>query len=219
MEITTEYIEKRFQYFNQLCFGGRLVLPPIRLSRSRRTLGQVRFMRRHRLWGKTKFYGFEFVISSLGVSFMDAEQVDDIILHEMIHFSILSDQLQDTSAHGKLFRSEMLRINRDFNRHITISYRSSTSEIAKERNIIGRKNVVATLLLADGSSGMMVVARTRICQIWRQLKQVPTVVQIKFFVTDNPFFNRFPRCITLKYHPMSRSELLSHLEDAQPLEM
>jgi predicted SprT family Zn-dependent metalloprotease len=56
--------------------------------------------------------------------------VQDTILHEMIHYSIAVKQIRDTSAHGKLFRAEMARINAEGNRHIRISYRLSPEQIA-----------------------------------------------------------------------------------------
>jgi predicted SprT family Zn-dependent metalloprotease len=58
------------------------------------------------------------------------EVVQDTILHEMIHYSIAVKQIRDTSAHGKLFRAEMARINAEGNRHIRISYRLSPEQIA-----------------------------------------------------------------------------------------
>ena len=55
--------------------------------------------------------------------------MEDIILHEMIHYYIAVNQLRDTSSHGRLFRREMARINADGNRHITISYRLSKEQL------------------------------------------------------------------------------------------
>ena len=66
-----------------------------------------------------------------GISVFSAENllIEDTILHEMIHYHIAVNQLRDTSAHGRLFRREMKRINAEGNRHITISYRLSKDQL------------------------------------------------------------------------------------------
>lgn len=216
MDISVAYIEERFHHFNELCYDGKLSLPPIRLSRSRRALGQVRFMRRRR-GGKPEFYNFDFAISCLLAKDMPECDVEDTILHEMIHYYILSNQWQDTSAHGMLFRREMERINRAFHRHITISHRSSATEPEPSVSDDKRRNVVAVLRLQDNRWGMMVAARTRVLQLWNQLERISEVKQVLWFISDNPFFNKFPRRSTLKYHPMPASDLLDKLSDAQLL--
>lgn len=217
MDISTAYIEERFHHFNILCYGGRLVMPPIRLSRSRRALGQVRFMRRRR-GGKVEFSNFDFAISVLLARDLCEQEVEDTILHEMIHYYILSNQLQDSSAHGVLFKSEMQRINHTFNRHITISHRSSSPvEQGNREKDDARMNVVAVLRLPDNRWGVMVVARTRVLQLWNQLERVPGLKQVLWFLSDDSFFSRLPRRTTLKYYPMEASELLDRLSSARIL--
>lgn len=214
MDISTAYIEERFQHFNILCFEGKLVLPPIRLSNSRRAFGQVRCMRRHRLDGMCEFYNFDFAISELLAKGMDEQQVDDTILHEMIHYYILSNQMHDTSAHGVLFRREMNRINRAFHRHIAISHRFMVGEQGNMEVNDKRQNVVAVFHLHDGRWGMMVVARTRVWQLWSRLESIPDVKQAYWFISCHPFFSQFPRRTTLKYYPMDSEDLIDKLGDA-----
>ena len=78
---------------------------PFRLSNARTFLGQLRYSRKRSFWGGWKYGNFQFVISA-GKE-MDERLLEDTIIHEMIHYHILSNQLQDTSAHGKLFRKMM----------------------------------------------------------------------------------------------------------------
>lgn len=214
MDISVAYIEERFQHFNSLCFEGKLVLPPIRLSRSRRALGQVRCMRSRRLDGMWKFCNFDFAISELLAKSMDEQQVDDTILHEMIHYYILSNQMHDTSAHGVLFKREMNRINRAFHRHITISHPPMDDDQSNSEINDKRKNVVAVLRLRDGGWGAMVVARTRVWEFWDLLESIPNVTQTHWFISCHPFFSHFPRRTTLKYRPMDSTDLIDKLGDA-----
>ncbi len=121
MTITVDYIRRNFDEFNMLVFGGVLKTPPFRVSRARTFLGMVKCKRKRMLLSKWHFYDFEFVISSKVNLLKDENEVEDVILHEMIHYYILSNQLQDSSAHGVLFRKMMKDINTKFNRNITIS--------------------------------------------------------------------------------------------------
>ena len=66
---------------------------------------------------------------------MDERLLEDTIIHEMIHYHILSNQLQDTSAHGKLFRKMMDDINARFGRNVTISHKPTEEEREKDREI------------------------------------------------------------------------------------
>lgn len=122
---TCDYVQRRFDEFNAQCFGGELRPIPVRLSRARSFLGQIAYRRERRLFRRDRFADFTLRIST---HFDLPEDVlDDVILHEMIHYSILSRQIKDTSAHGRLFRSMMNDINSRFGRHITVSYRRTAA--------------------------------------------------------------------------------------------
>ena len=49
MRPTKEYIERKYEELNKLCFGGELPVVPIQMSRARTYLGQLGFKRRPRL--------------------------------------------------------------------------------------------------------------------------------------------------------------------------
>ncbi len=217
MDITLDYIAQRYHHFNRLCFGGRLSVPPMRLSRARRSLGQVRYRKSRRLLGGWRYSDFTFVISATAARDLTPDEVDDTILHEMIHYFILSNQLQDTSAHGRLFRREMQRINSAIESHITITHRSEAKDEAEHPSADKRQNLVAVIRLRDNRWGVMVAARTRLFQLWEQLQSAPQVQEVHWYSTSNPYFNRFPRHTTLKYHPLPAAEIRAHLHDARPL--
>lgn len=126
---TLEYIQAHFDAYNQQFFGGQLPPLPIKLSHARGFLGKVTFVRR-RHWLFGPFRNEHFVLRINVKIDLPEEVVQDTILHEMIHYSIAIKQIRDTSAHGKLFRAEMARINAEGNRHIRISYRLSPEQIA-----------------------------------------------------------------------------------------
>lgn len=42
-EVTIEYLEKAFDHYNHLCFGGLLPRPKLRLSQAKSKLGWIRY--------------------------------------------------------------------------------------------------------------------------------------------------------------------------------
>jgi len=121
MIATLEFLEDRFDSFNELCFDG--TLPPVRikLGRATRCLGACAYKKRRHLFGRMEYFDFSLRFST---KFDLPEDVlEDTLLHEMIHYDILVNQRRDTSSHGRLFRAKMKEINERYGRHITISYR------------------------------------------------------------------------------------------------
>ena len=53
------------------------------------------------------------------------EEIEDTIIHEMIHYFIEVNKMEDSSAHGPLFLHMMNTINEKFGRHLTVSRKAS----------------------------------------------------------------------------------------------
>lgn len=213
MVATLDYVERKFNEFNHTIFGGRLKPLPFRLSNARTFLGQLRYSRKRSFWGGWKYGNFQFVISA-GKE-MDERLLEDTIIHEMIHYHILSNQLQDTSAHGKLFRKIMDDINARFGRNVTISHKPTEEEREKDREI--RRHLICTSRFADGRTGITIAARTRVFMLWNEIPKFPGVVECKWYSSLNPYFNRFRRSQTVKIYLVDREELERQLADALPL--
>ena len=153
---TIDYIQTRFDEYNERFFSSSLPPIPIRLSHAKGFLGKVTFTRKRKgLFAR--YQNTDFVLRINVRIDLPQEVVDDTILHEMIHYYIAVNQWNDTSTHGELFRHEMARINREGNRHITISHRLSDAEQAQARIHKGR--VVAVVTFADGRTGVKIVPK------------------------------------------------------------
>lgn len=216
--VSLAFVASRFAYFNQLCFEGKLPEPSFRLSRARKALGQIACKRQRTLLGRWHYSQFVFVISSVGTTNLSDEELDDIILHEMIHYYILSNQMQDSSAHGQLFRCEMQRINSQFARNITITRREKPGENAALDAKYERQSFVVVIHLQDGNLGVMAVAKTRLFQMWDFLAKAPAVCSAEWYVTRNSFFGRMPRRTSARYYIMKPEILKKELRDAVRLE-
>lgn len=208
MRATVEYARRKFAEFNETCFGGELPPLPIRMSRSRRNLGMFVHPRRHE---GPRGRG-ECLLKISDCLDQSEEEVENTIIHEMIHYYIWYKNLRDSSSHGPLFRSIMADINRRQGRRITVSHRSSPEEEASDTR--RRTNFVCVASLKDGRRGFVACARTRIWQINKDLGQSAMVGAVQWYVSDDPWFNSFPRARTTKL--FMTGELADHLRGATP---
>lgn len=204
MIATVEYVKERFDHFNALCFGS--VLEPVRieLMRSRTQLGQLRYRRRRKLAGGWRYSDFTLRISS--VVEMDEPLLEDTVLHEMIHYRILSSQKQDSSAHGILFRQMMEDINSRFGRHISISHRRTEEENDADTRV--RTHLVCVTLLKPDRLYVTVSARTACRSIRTALSRIEGIATQEWFVSSSPYFNRYPRSRTPKLYAVKDREAL-----------
>lgn len=193
---TVRYVEEKFDEFNRMIFGGELPRVPVRLTRARSYLGQLSSRRRRKLFGGWCYSDF---LLSMSVA-RDREELDiqDTIIHEMIHLHIIVRGLKDTAAHGELFRGMMRDINRRFGRHINVSHRCSEAEKNSDRQV--RAHYLCLLRLRTGQTGLIVAMKSAIIPLWDMVAALPGVEGYSWYGSVNPYFNRFRRARTLKYY-------------------
>lgn len=217
MIATLPFLEDRFKAFNALCFNGALPPVPLRLSRAVRTLGTCAYRKRKHLFGRTEYDGFAIRISTR-YDLPEAE-LEDVLLHEMIHYEILVSQQQDTSAHGRLFRARMKEINERFGRHITVSHRAGALQPVKAVSSKPVWRVVARVRFKDGREGVKVLPRNeaRMKAYRRGLRWSGQVSSVDFYLTADPWFGRFPKSSALNVFFPSDPDFASHFQDTERL--
>ena len=156
-------------------FGGELPEIPIYLSDAKTFLGKFCFKKRKLPNGKTAYYDFSLRMNTR--LDLPEQEVEDTIIHEMIHYFIAYKNLEDASAHGPIFQHIMKSINERFGRHLTISYKTTAAEREALQDKRPRYHVVAVLQLCDGRFAVKVLPR--IMQLHEQrhlLQPVPQLV-------------------------------------------
>ena len=129
-EVTVEYLEKAFDHYNHLCFGGLLPRPRLRLSQAKSRLGWMRYKVDA---NDESLIPYDFTIGITTAYRLNTEQIDDVLIHEMIHYHIVYHQLRDNAPHGRRFRQIMETINHDYQRHIRISVRHANLPTRRTR--------------------------------------------------------------------------------------
>ncbi len=217
MKATVPYIEQKFQEFNRQMFGGKLPLLPIELSNAKTFLGQCVYKKRRRLFGKPQLYDFRLRINTR--IDLPEQELEDIIIHEMIHYYIGYHQLKDTSTHGALFRQMMHDINSRYGRHLTISHKTTQEQREQLQDKRPRSHVVAVVTFHDGRTGIKVLpcVQRSIVHYYRHVKANPEIQDVRLFVSNDIFFNRYPSSSALRVHFLSADEINTHLQGASSL--
>lgn len=213
MKPTIEYIEIKFGEFNHLIFDDKLPMLPIQLSNAKTFLGMLVYKKRRKLFGRIEKYDFRLRISTR-MDLPEAE-VEDTIIHEMIHYYIDYNGIKDTSAHGQVFRQMMSDINTRFGRHITITHKSTPEQRQQLVDTRKRWHVIAVVKFHDGRTGIKVLPRIRqrIVRYRNLILTSKEVCGVELYMSNDPYFNAYPVSSALKVHIAEPSEFESHLLD------
>jgi len=214
MTLTVEYLEERFDTFNRMCFEGALPRIPIRLSGARSFVGRLQY-RPVRDWLGRIVRREDFVLRISNRYDLSQQEIEDTLIHEMIHYWIAYNGIKDNATHGKAFRAKMLEINKLYGRHLTISHKTTAEELDRDTRITDHNLCVTRL--ADGRTAVTVCVRSAVNAINRTLQWSPTVRSAQWYTSRDPWFNRFPRCRTPKLFPVDPDTLQAHLAEAVPL--
>ena len=210
MQVTRETIIERVKAFNALYFGGELPLDRIitRVSNARTYLGNVRY---------TVENGIRFYTLSISTRFQFPDsEIEDTIIHEMIHIYIRHKGIQDTSTHGIEFRRIMEHINATYGRHITISHHLTNNEASSDTT--RRRHYICVIEKTDGSTLFTCCSGQGTFSIYHQLRINPNIKAIKWYCSTDPFFNRYPARRTPRFYPLSH-EVTTLLGSATPMTM
>lgn len=214
---TVEYIEKKFDEFNRLIFSGKLPPIPIELSNAKTFLGKCVYKKKRSLLGKVTNYDFHLRIN-VRVDLPEAE-IEDTLIHEMIHYYIGVNQIKDTSSHGKVFRQMMTTINERYGRHITITHKSTPEQ--REQFIDKREHyrTIAVVRQHDGRVGIKVLPRVieTVVHYYNAVLTSPAVSDIELYLSKNPFFNRYPNSGALYVHFLDENVITENLKDAKQI--
>ena len=214
MQPTVEYLEERFDTFNRMCFDGALPRIPIKLSRARTFVGRLIY-RPVRDWRGRVVRREDFVLRISTYFDLPEAEIEDTLIHEMIHYWIAWKGIKDTSSHGKEFRRIMKEINALHGRHLTISHKSTPEE--QDRDTRVRDHYFCVSQLADGRTALTVAAQPCIARIRRAFRWSPSIRSQTWYHSRDPWFNRYPHCRSPKIFPVDPAVLQPHLDAAELL--
>lgn len=216
MQFTLPFIRDSFQRFNKLVFEGKLPTPCFMLSRARTFVGKFEARGKRDWMGRTHW---NYVLRFSTAFDLPQEELEDTILHEMIHFSLRVSDRRDATPHGPNFRAMMTTINARFNRHITISHKSDGTSSLSSRRLSW--HIVGVVSFRDGRKGIKVLPRIeqRVLEWNRRVLTSSTVTSTKYYLALHELFQRYPNSTAMKVGIVDEAELNEALKDAIELEI
>lgn len=216
---TIPYIEEKFDAFNKLIFGGELPRIPIVLGSATRVVGAFSCKVRKNFWGKKEYSDLKLRFSKKFD--LPENELEDVIIHEMIHYYIHFKNLKDKSAHGPLFKNLMNQINKNFGRKISIRHRGAVKTNEQITDAKPRYRVVAVVTMKDGKTGIKVLPRIKekVRHYYNAVSTSPTVSKVEFYFTLNPFFGQYACSSALRIHYIDHPTLQPQLQGANQLSL
>ena len=200
------YIADRFNYFNRIIFNGDLPNPEFKITRARRYYGLIRVR-------KISPGRRIFTISISGLYERDPEAVDDTLIHEMIHYHIFYRNLRDTSSHGKIFCKIMNEINARHGRHIRVSSSPTQQELESDRRV--KVHIGSLVRLQGGQTCAAFSPNGKMIELDMLIRSRYNVAEMKWFLSRNAYFNRFPRSTAGRLYKIDHDEFARNLADAK----
>jgi hypothetical protein len=190
MQVDIKWMETWFDRFNHDYFDGGLPRPRFALSKSRTRLGSMACKRRLKM-GRIQYYDYSIHISNYYDQ--SERQFQNVMLHEMIHYSIAYTGLKDTSSHGDVFRGMMDSLNRKYGWGITVM--SSTRNVKVSEDMKpdpNKERLVLALEMADGKRFLSVVNPHFARRLNAELKRVPQIKKASWHISTDACFAHYP---------------------------
>lgn len=213
MRPTLRYIQEKFDYFNRLCFEGALPMPPIKFTTRRQDMGLTRFKMAKTSDGKWRYYDFSIEISVR--EDLPEEEYTDTLVHEMIHYYLAYNGITDDSPHGAAFREKMQWITSTFGIKITLEFSSTEEELVSQRS---HYRYVCVIEFADGRTGLAVVAKNKLFQLWDLFLLLPNAKATHWYVSDRRIFEVFPVRVSVGYSMVDAGKIHHYLTGAKQLQ-
>ncbi len=205
MELTARYLKERFKELNETYFDSELPMPLLAVSKARTRMGTFSFRKvKGGFFGREKKVDFAIRISEYFRQ--TEEEIDDTLLHEMIHYKIAYKNMKDSSPHGHLFHQEMERLNA-LGRHITVTVAQTAALVVRQQ--VHKLRLVLAMESVDKTYYLSVINPAYKNYVERQLNSLPTITRHQWVVTTDPYFNDFPQARSLRARRVTKEIYLN----------
>lgn len=193
MRASLTFLSEKFDLFNKMIFKKPLPRPMMHISSARSFLGQFK-TELHGDAAKKKTYHL-----TLSNRYdLPETELEDIVIHEMIHYHISYNNLRDTSSHGRLFQKLMNEINTRFGRHISVSHRCTKEQLDSDK--VESRSIVCLCMMKDGRKLLCKPANSRIFSVHRTIKECDDIESEEWYSVCDSYFNRFRKTLTPKFY-------------------
>lgn len=213
MRATLDYVREKFDYYNQLCFEGKLPRPEFAINSRYQSLGLTCTERRKEVDGTTKEC-FRIEISNR----MDLPEVEyiDTIVHEMIHYYIGYNHIKDDSPHGHVFRAKMKELTEQYGIQISVDFTEDEEDAIMRK--LDKYQYICVLEMEDGTCQFAVVIRNKVFEWWKKSTEIQGVREVKWYISDRAIFEQFPVRVNPCFLSVEPNKMRHYLTGAMELE-
>ncbi len=193
MDISINYLIAAFDKYNTLIFNSKLKQPNFKLSKAKTYFGL--FTCKRMFYNKNITFDNTIKISTLYNRSKD--EIDDTLIHEMIHYYIATQKLCDTSPHGKIFIKIMKHINKEYHRNIKVSSKTMNNcqiTDSKENNYL----ILALELKNEKYYLSSVNIKNKINLEQDLRKEKKLIKAYHWYITNDTYFMQWPKVRTLR---------------------
>ncbi len=191
-----KFMKEKFSSFNKLIFSSSLPAPYFKVREARSYRGKF-------IHDRSPLYGDIYTII-LSKSFnLEERELEDVMIHEMIHLHIAYSRINDSSSHGPQFRALMHRINSAYGRNIQISHRMSAESSGSVYVQKDKRSYICVMESRDGEKMIARVPSTKIFEFHRIFSANPLIVSETWYGSLHPAFQFFPASRTPKAYKMT----------------
>lgn len=209
------FIREKFVEFNSLCFGGSLPPIELRIGNARRSLGTFTYPLRYDRRRKRGIGECRITISQRFDR--PREEIEDTLIHEMIHYWKWMERLDEESSHGPEFKRKMNEINRKFGRNIVVRHASDNDIQESDHHL--KSHYICVTHWEDGGIGITLSARTRIFELNRIWLAERRIKSVEWFWSRDPWFNRFPTARSGKAWRLTDADYHAHVANQMRCEV
>lgn len=182
MELTIKYMEEKFDLYNEKYFYGLLKKPFFTIKNTARQLGCMNWKNGIYTISISKYYE------------RNEFQYDNTLIHEMIHLYIRQQNIPDNGSHGRRFKAECARINKD---GWNLSRTTSTEgwKIAKDAKIRKKSDIYYIIVYkeTENTQFLFKVSKPNLRMFLTHIKD-KCKKDCKFFETNDKLFENLPSC-------------------------
>lgn len=215
MRADIHFVKNKIREFNEKFFDSQLPELPVRLNDAGRALGMFVHPKRYpdsALRGKGECW-----IEISTRYDMPENEVEDIILHEMIHYFLWYGRATESSPHGPMFYSLMNAFNMIYKRHITVRHEHTEESLASDGKL--KNHYLCITYWEDGNRYITDCTRARIFEINELFSKSPRVKKVEWYWSSDPFFNRYPASRTAKAYGIEQEDFEKYVLTATPCEI
>lgn len=214
MTLTTDLLRAWFRQFNADYFDDSLPMPRLALSKARTRLGTMSCKCYRR---RLRRVCTDFAIHVSTYYDCTEREYQQTLLHEMIHYYITYNGISDTSAHGRVFRQMMHRLNSEHGWHITVSSSMRGRKTTAAQNDQPAARLVLAIILDNGDRLLSVVSPRAARRIDTMALASRRIADHRWYMAHDNYFDDFPRVRSLRARRVTTDVFDEKTAAMQPL--